>query len=182
MKSHMVWVVFGFCTLVLAAAAQKSGTNSTTRPHLAKFSGAASSSGVTLSPPSLNFGSVPYGITSPPMVVTLTNEGSLELNITSIRFTGADPGDFLQNHTCGSLAAGASCTISVRFRPAQTGPRKAELTVNDYPPTGRQETFVSGTGVPGLCRQKGENCANLPHYACCRGLTCVACGDRDCCR
>jgi hypothetical protein len=35
-------------------------------------------------------------------------------NITSIKITGTDADDFSQTHTCRStLAAGASCTISV---------------------------------------------------------------------
>jgi hypothetical protein len=50
--------------------------------------------------------------------VTLTNVGSITLNITSIRITGADADDFSQTNTCGSsLAAGRTCTITVTANP-----------------------------------------------------------------
>jgi len=50
--------------------------------------------------------------------VTLKNTGTAILTISSIAITGTNAGNFAQTHTCGSsLAAGASCGISVTFRP-----------------------------------------------------------------
>ena len=83
-----------------------------------------------LSPTNLAFGAVGTGVTSPARKVTLTNTGTASLSISAIAITGADLGDFAQTHTCGaSLAAGASCTISVTFTPTTTGTRTASLGV-----------------------------------------------------
>jgi fibronectin type 3 domain-containing protein len=73
------------------------------------------------------------------------------LNITSIGFTGADPGDFSQNTTCGTtLAASATCPITVVFTPAASGSRSGSLTVTDNSNnvTGStQSATLTGTSV-----------------------------------
>ncbi|HEY6290618.1 MAG TPA: choice-of-anchor D domain-containing protein, partial [Terriglobia bacterium] len=52
--------------------------------------------------------------------------------ITGIAVSGANSSDFTESSTCGStLAAGASCGITVTFRPAAAGNRTASLTVTD---------------------------------------------------
>jgi hypothetical protein len=67
----------------------------------------------TLSPTSLTFSSQLVGTSSLPKTVTLRNNGTARLTITSIGITGLNAGNFTQTHTCGSfLAVGASCTIS----------------------------------------------------------------------
>jgi hypothetical protein len=67
----------------------------------------------TLSPTSLTFSSQLVGTSSLPKTVTLRNNGTAHLTITSIGITGLNAGNFTQTHTCGSfLAVGASCTIS----------------------------------------------------------------------
>jgi hypothetical protein len=117
---------------------------------------------------------VTIGTTSPAKVVTLTNEGTAELYITSIRFTGTDIRDFVQTHTCGSsLAAGGACSISVKFRPLATGARTAALTVNDIPPARRQDVYLGGTGAAGMCIQPAHPCSPSPGAPrCCAGLVC----------
>jgi uncharacterized repeat protein (TIGR03803 family) len=101
-----------------------------------------------LSPASVAFGAIGVGVTSPVRKVTLTNTGTASLSISSIAITGADPGDFAQTHTCGaSLAAGASCTISVTFAPAATGARSASLSVTDGAAGSPQKVALSGVGT-----------------------------------
>ena len=101
-----------------------------------------------LAPASLNFGSVTVGTTSAAKVVTLTNVGTAALSITAIAITGTDPGDYAQTHTCGSsLAAGASCTISVTFKPTVKGARPAALSVTDTASGSPQKVTLSGTGA-----------------------------------
>src|SRR6185503_844966 len=81
-----------------------------------------------LSPTSLGFGNVIVGSTSPPQAVTLSNVGTTTFSISGITIAGPNAGDFAQTHTCGSsLAAGASCSISISFRPTATGTRLAAL-------------------------------------------------------
>jgi hypothetical protein len=106
------------------------------------------STAVSFSPPSVNFPPQTVGTTSSPVVVTMTNnsKGST-LSITGISFTGADPGDFAQTHTCGAtLPPKQSCTISVTFKPTATGARSANLSVADNGGASPQTVPLTGTG------------------------------------
>ena len=135
-----------------------------------------------LSPAILSFGSVTIGDTSSPQTVTLTNVGTTSLSIPGIAITGTDPGDFAQTHTCGSsLAEGASCSISVTFKPTASGTRKAALSVSDNGGGSPQIVPLSGTGVAGRCTQYGRECGVPTLPPCCAGLTCSYCGLRNCC-
>ena len=101
-----------------------------------------------LSPTSLSFGSWVVGTKSTAQSVTLTNNQNSTLNISSIGFTGTNPGDFTQTNTCGSaLAAQATCTISVVFAPTASGTRTATLNVTDDAANSPQTAAVSGTGT-----------------------------------
>ena len=103
-----------------------------------------------LSPTSLSFGVVAIGTIGtlkPPKTVTLTNVGTTALSITGIAITGTNVGDFFQSHDCGSsLAAGASCTISVTFRPTAIGTRRAAVSITDSAAGSPQKVALSGTG------------------------------------
>ena len=101
-----------------------------------------------LAPATLNFGSVTVGTTSAAKVITLTNIGTTAITITGISITGTAAGDFSQTHTCGaSLGAGASCTISVQFKPTVTGNRGASVRVTDNAAGSPQQVPVSGKGI-----------------------------------
>jgi hypothetical protein len=102
---------------------------------------------VTLTPTSLAWGIVVIGSTSSAKTATLTNAGGGTITITSISVTGVDGTEFpISANTCGSsLAAGASCTISVEFKPTAEGTQSATLTVVDG--GGTQTAAVSGTGT-----------------------------------
>lgn len=99
-------------------------------------------------PPSVNFGSVKVGTTSAPKSIIVTNEGITTLTFTSIAIGGTNIGDFaLAGNTCGSsLAAGASCTVTVTFTPAATGSRSGNVTFKDSDPETGQKIVLSGTG------------------------------------
>lgn len=102
---------------------------------------------VSLSTTSLTFGSIPIGQTSTPQVVTVTNAGSVNLNISGIDLTGADPTDFSEATTCGTgLAAGDSCTVVVLYTPLTSGTHTASLTVTDNAPDSPQRVSLSGGG------------------------------------
>ena len=76
-----------------------------------------------LSSTSLTFPPIPYGGISAPQTVAAQNTGAgvLQLSLqlgTSLGNT-SPPSDFVESDNCGtSLAAGASCTITVTFEPA----------------------------------------------------------------
>ena len=103
---------------------------------------------VTLSPASLNFANQTVGTTSAPQTVTLTNHAQRALNISGDGISGTNPGSFAETHTCGrSLAAGASCTISVTFTPSGNGFKTATLGVLDDGGGSPQQVVLGGNGV-----------------------------------
>lgn len=100
---------------------------------------------VTLAPTSLAFGSVAVGSTSAAQMVTLTNTGTAPLSISSI----AASSGFAQTNACGAtLAAGASCTISVTFSPAAASAATGTLTVTDNAAGASQAVTLLGMGTP----------------------------------
>ena len=102
----------------------------------------------TLSPSSLTFATQLVSTPSPAQPVTLTNYGTVALSISSIGIMGADPNDFAQTQTCaGSVAPGASCTISITFKPTEPGSRTAMLSATDNAPGSPQTASLSGTGT-----------------------------------
>jgi hypothetical protein len=59
----------------------------------------------------------------------------------------SDPGVFTQTNDCpASLAAGASCSISVTFTPSAATKQTGTLTITDNANTGMQNVPLSGTG------------------------------------
>ncbi|HEX4426436.1 MAG TPA: protease pro-enzyme activation domain-containing protein, partial [Terriglobales bacterium] len=89
---------------------------------------------VTLTPASLTFASTAVGATSAAKAVTLKNTSTSILNINAggITIGGANASSFTETTTCGAtLAAGASCRISVKFMPAAAGSLTASLAIAD---------------------------------------------------
>ena len=101
-----------------------------------------------LAPGSLNFNSIKIGSTSKAQEVTLTNVSSKSLPISSIALTGADPGDFIEHNTCGAgLHVGATCTISVAFKPTVKGTRTASVSITYSGVDSPQTVALSGYGL-----------------------------------
>jgi hypothetical protein len=111
--------------------------------------GSGSGTTVTLTPTSLNFGTVAVGVASPAQKVTLKNTGTSALAISSIAITGTNSAEFVKTATtCGaSLAVKATCTISVDFKPAATGARSAAISITDNATGSPQQVPLSGTGT-----------------------------------
>lgn len=105
------------------------------------------------SPSSLTFGSQKVGTSSAVQSVTLTNYQSTTLTINSIV---SSLSDFHVSSTCplspNTLAAGASCTASITFRPSTTGTRSGNLTFTDSANTSPQVVSLIGTGASGTLR------------------------------
>ena len=119
--------------------------NATGSPHLIALSGnGVSAAVVNLSPASLSFAVQLINTTSAAKTVTLRNAGTGPLDITSIAVTGS----FVQTHTCGtSLAAGATCTISVTFRPLTSGPSSGSVKIVDNAAGSPHMIPLTGTGT-----------------------------------
>ena len=102
---------------------------------------------VSLSASSLNFGGESVGSSSNPQTVTITNKAGSTIHLWQIAITGTDKSDFSETTTCGStLAASASCSVSVRFKPNAKGARSASLLFSDDGGGSPQVVTLSGTG------------------------------------
>jgi hypothetical protein len=109
---------------------------------------AAAAPTATLAPATLGFGSVTSGVTSSAQMLTLSNTGNAALAISGITIGGANPSDFAETNTCGeSLAAGATCTISVTFTPGSVASFAATVSVADNATDSPQTATLSGSGT-----------------------------------
>jgi hypothetical protein len=100
---------------------------------------------ITLSATSLTFGDQKVHTTSAPQTVTLTNNGPGPLTVNVI---GNQSNDFSVGSTCvGTVAASASCTISVTFTPQENGTRTGTVTINDNAVGSLQTVSLTGTGL-----------------------------------
>ena len=148
------------CTVTLAFAPTASGTAAAT---LAVTSNAAplqvsiSGTGTTApaAKPALSeagpvaFADTQVGKSAATHTITLSNGGTAALKVASLVLDGAQASDFVLGGTCAtnvSVAASASCTIDVGFKPTAAGQRAATLVL--MTDAGNQFTVaLSGTGV-----------------------------------
>ena len=99
---------------------------------------------LSASPSSESFGNQNVGSTSSAQTVTVTNPGTTAASMSSIGVTGP----FSESNNCGtSLAAGASCAVSVSFAPTAAGSATGTLSVNSSAPGSPLTVALSGTGV-----------------------------------
>jgi hypothetical protein len=103
----------------------------------------------TLSPASINFGNEAYGSTSAAKSVSLTNNTSAAVSISSISIGGTNPTNFTQSATtCGpSLNGHSSCRISFTFSPSAVAAYAATVTITDGASNSPQTVGLSGKGI-----------------------------------
>ena len=144
------------CTVTVKFTPTASGTrtgsvsvtsNATNSPLTVALTGTGASAGtatLTASPTSLTFASTNVGSTSAAQTVTVQNTGTVAATVSGTSVTG----DYAQTNTCGSsIAAGASCTVSVTFHPTATGTRTGSLTVSSNASNPTLSVALSGTGA-----------------------------------
>ncbi|HEV2176432.1 MAG TPA: FG-GAP-like repeat-containing protein [Terriglobia bacterium] len=140
-------------TFVPTAAGTRTGSlvisdNAPGGSQSVSLTGTGTAPSVTLKPTSLTFATQVLNTSSVAKSVTLTNTGTVALTITSLTFSGANPTSFTETNTCGtSVAAGASCSISVKFRPTAINTLTATLNVNDNAAGSPQTVSLTGTGT-----------------------------------
>jgi len=99
-------------------------------------------------PLALNFGSIAVGSSSNPLVTKFSNSTTAALTVTSVVITGPAASDYSETNNCGSsLAAGATCEITVTFTPTATGVRAAAVTITDGAPNSPQLVSLTGMGT-----------------------------------
>jgi hypothetical protein len=106
---------------------------------------------LTATPASVSFGSVKLNTKSSKVTIKIQNTGNARMTISKVAFTGANPGSFvIASNSCtgAQLSVGASCSVTVYFRPLVTGSLSASLTFTDDGLGGTQYVPLSGTGTP----------------------------------
>jgi hypothetical protein len=141
------------CSVSLAFTPSATGTSSAVlaftnsaqnSPQNVSLTGVGITSAVTLTPASLAYATQLINTNSSSQAATLTNTGTVTVNITSITTTGP----FSQANNCGSaLTANASCTINVVFTPTKAGTLTGTLSVVDDGPNSPQTVALSGVGT-----------------------------------
>jgi len=111
------------------------------------FQVASSNPVVVLNPTSLTFASQLLAVASATQSVTLTNNGPGNVVVSSISITGTNSGDFSQTNTCGTVAQGNTCTITVTFTPTAVGSRVASVSITDNATGSPQSIPLTGTAV-----------------------------------
>ena len=128
--------------------------NAPNTPQIIQLTGISSGSSplVTLEPPLLSFFTPQNGTSTLPL--TLTNNDTNLLPITSINIAGTGASAFTSSNNCGTmLAATSACTIMVTFSPPIVGPTsnpppdvfKAAVVVTDT--AGVQTSQLVGVGT-----------------------------------
>ena len=92
----------------------------------------------------LNFKTQAVGTTSAAQTVKLTNTGTTELRIQSIKASA----EFAVTSTCGErVAPGANCTISATFSPTKQGAAQGTISIADSASSKPQVIELLGTGT-----------------------------------
>lgn len=118
-----------------------------TKPQVIEVSG--SGTVVAFSPTSLTFGPQKRLTHSPPQYVKMTNTGKIAMTVDKVAVHGDNWTSFSATSDCpSSLAAGASCTITVGYAPELGyGPQTANVYVTDSGGGTPQIVPLSGTST-----------------------------------
>jgi hypothetical protein len=126
----------GMLTVVSSASTLTSTLTGTGTPDLTSGAGAAP----------LSFGNVDVSATSAAQTVVWTNTAGGAVTVPPFRISG----DFaIAGSSCGAtLAAGASCSIAVTFKPTTAGSRSGVFTTSSADPAyAGLQTALTGNGV-----------------------------------
>lgn len=143
----------GTCTVTVTFSPKTTGSrtgalaiadSASNSPQQLLLSGTGIAPNVVLSTNALTFSSQLINTTSGNQPVTVTNNGTAGLTISSLMVSG----DFGQTNNCGTtLATNSSCTVNVTFTPTATGTRTGTLSLTDNAPNNVQAISLTGSGT-----------------------------------
>lgn len=151
--------VGGTCTVIVrhtpSDVGADMGTLTVSAPGITSVTGTVSATGVAALTVAgtATFGSLMVGAmygAGNTQTFTFTNQTNPSTGILTAGVTGTAAADFdVTGDTCtgGTLAQGATCTITVRFTPSATGTRTASLLLTDGTPNKTATVSLSGTGT-----------------------------------
>jgi hypothetical protein len=122
------------------------------------FGGTSPSPSISLSPSSLTFPSQYVGTSGLPQTVTLTNNGTFTVAISSV---AASSSFSAVNGCSSSVAPGVSCSIGVFFDPMQAGTIDGRLTVTDNASGSPQTVSLTGMGQGFSMASSGSSTATV---------------------
>ena len=106
---------------------------------------------VSLSPTTLDFGSVIVNTASPLQSTVLTNTGNIDLHLGAITITGGSAAEYTQvGSTCAAGAVvtpASSCRVTLRFTPSALSNRNATLQISHDAAGSPSSVLLSGIGV-----------------------------------
>jgi uncharacterized repeat protein (TIGR03803 family) len=134
-------------TLVGPAAGTLTVTTNAGGPFVVSLAGVGTAPAVSLTPSSLDFGSVPIGESSIERIVTLTNTGTGPLVVAN---AAASPAVFaVTRSTCtDQISSGNNCFLGLRFVPSGEGSASGRMTVTTN--AGSLDVALQGNGVAPL--------------------------------
>ena len=100
---------------------------------------------ISLSPSSIDFGSVNVGGESSPQTLTITNTGDKSFDVTNITSSLSEFN--ISDNSSGRIDAGVSHPVFITFRPTSARTYDGTITVNNDADNGKNTINVSGTGV-----------------------------------
>jgi len=99
---------------------------------------------LALSTTTFDFGDQRAGTTSSPMTLSISNNGIVSLNLSSIAVIG----DYTSSTDCPpSIAPGSACTVSIRFVPTARGARPGVITIASSLADSPHAVTLSGRGI-----------------------------------
>jgi len=107
------------------------------------FSATGVRANVHLSHPSIGWGTFNLGTNSEWFPVTLTNNGTSTLVVSSVNSNSTD---FVVSNGCGTVGVNGTCIIYVHFSPKASGARYGTVTIG-HNGSGYTQINVSGTGA-----------------------------------
>lgn len=141
--------------------------NTVTGSNSVQLTGAATAPSPAFAP-----GAVSFPNTTPTLSntipITVTNKGNVALAVQDIKLGGANADAFSFTGNCagGSIEPGASCNLTVTFKPSSSGNYSATLSFTDNAPDSPQVVPISGAGAkPYTSATKLASAAN-PAPAC----------------
>ena len=136
-------VLFG-CLVLSGCSSTAPASTTTTTPTSTPTPSPTAAPALTLSATALTFPTTTVGQTAAVQNLALTNSGTATLTLTSV--TLSDTRDYTLMNTCGaSLAAAASCIVTVSFTPATVATLPATLTFTDNAANSPQTVTLTGS-------------------------------------
>ena len=115
--------------------------------QVGQLSGIGSPQPLSFTPSNLSFQSEGAGVTTVPQPITLMNNSTAPVPLTSIMPTGLNPGAFHATTCPATLAAGGSCIIYVEFTPPAAANYIASLTATYNGGATSLSAGLSGSGI-----------------------------------